>query len=495
MGVLLWPDGIARQPKFMLSAHTAEDLQLQALAEQMAFNNYYKLTVQDLGKLWTTEEEVIAYRQDVLRDILAHSELESLLEGLLDSIDSWESHSGRATRGGDDRNQALDLWDFSFLDAFLQKVQQLKASLEAMELHSAGMEAFRRKVLALADSPRFLSAREVFLRDCGGSSLPSRITIGFNLSENLKPVSLKLLKIPEKGSKGRKMSLTPSALQTTRQILARAISETGRSIAGFVRQESGELRLLKQDIIFYLSALKIKKSWTDRGLGCCLPEIRPKAERAFRAEEMFSPLLVLHGSEKIVTNSISFREGGELLILTGANQGGKTVFLHSVALCQWLFQLGIMCPCASGALSPADQVLTVFAPTVSASSAGKGMGLLSEEAGRIAQAVEHMSENVMVLFNEPLNATSPTENLHISREVIGAFKAAGARGVWVTHLYELASDRERINRLLPWGSQLGSIRIVVKTDGSGVHSTYHITRGEPEFRSYAAEVMRRKGVG
>ena len=61
-------------------------------------------------------------------------------------------------------------------------------------------------------------------------------------------------------------------------------------------------------------------------------------------------------------------------------------------------------------------------------------------------------------------------------------------------LYELASDRERVNRLIPWGSTLGSIRIVVATDENGTHSTYHIVRGEPEFKSYAAEVMRRKGV-
>ena len=494
MGVLLWPQGNPRPQKHMLPVHTAEDLQLQALAEQMAFNNYYKLSVQDLSRLWTTEEEVIAYRQAVLRDIFENPGLEGILEGLLDSIDTWDSHSGRANRGGDDRMGALDLWDFGFLDAFIQKVEQLDTALSGLNLRSEGMNAFRGKVSSLAKSPRFLSARDVFLRDCGGSNLPSRVTIGFNLSENLKPVSLKLLKIPEKGNRGRRMSLTPSALQTTRQILARAINETGRSIAGFVRQESSDLRLLKQDIIFCLSALNLRKLWRERGLESCLPEIRPTGEQAFRAEDMFSPLLVLHGSEKIVTNSISFREGGELLILTGANQGGKTVFLHSVALCQWLFQLGIMCPCASGAMSPADQILTVFAPTVSASSAVKGMGLLSEEAGRIALAVEHMSENAMVLFNEPLNATSPSENLHISREVIGAFKAAGARGIWVTHLYDLASDRERVNRLIPWGSTLGSIRIVVEADESGFHSTYRIQRGEPEFKSYAAEVMGRKGV-
>ena len=494
MGVLLWPRGEAKSPRYMLLDHTAEDLQLESLANAMALNNYYKLSVGDLGKLWTSDPEVIRYRQEVLGDILENPSLEALLEGLLDSIDSWESHSGRSARGGDEKNQALDLWDFSFLDAYLQKVESLNESLSGLSLRSGGMTAFRDKVAAMVTSPRFTAVRDAYRQDCGGSNLPSRITIGFNLSDSLKPVNLKRMKIPEKGQRGRKMSLTPSAVQMTHQILGKAIGEAGRSISGFVRQQSSELRTLKQDIIFYLSALNLRKTWEARGLKSCLPEIRPAEEQAFRTEEMFSPLLVLHGSETVVTNDIEFRTGGELLILTGANQGGKTVFLHSVALTQWLFQLGFMVACATAAISPAGQVLTGIVRWVHSSSAGKGTGLFSEEGGRIADAVKHMSENAMVLFNEPLNAASPMENRYISQEVIGAFKAAGARGIWVTHLYELASDRQRVNELIPWGSQLGSIRILVKSDDTGVHSTYHILRGEPEFKSYAAEVVRRKGV-
>lgn len=494
MGMLLWPRGEALTPAYMLPDRTAEDLQLGLIAEKMAINNYYKLSVADLGKLWTTEERVIAYRQQVLEDFFRNPGLEPLMEGLLDSIDTWESHGSRTSRATDEKHQALDLWDFTFLDAYIQKVDALDSALLTMDLRSEGMTAFRERIHTMAHAPRFTAVREVFARDCGGVNLPSRITIGFNLNESLKPVSLKLMKIPEKATRGRKMSLTPTAFGMTRQILGKALSEAGRSISGFVRQESSELRAVKQDIIFYLSALNLQRSWQQEGLPWCLPEIRPMAECAFRAEEMFSPLLVLHGHRGIVTNSITFAPGGELLILTGANQGGKTVFLQSTALTQWLFQLGFMVPAKQAALSPVQQILTVFAPTAASSSAEKSLGLLSEEAGRIAEAVRRLSDHCMVLFNEPLNATSPMENLYISQEVMGAFKAAGARGIWVTHLYELASDRQRVNDLIPWGSRLGSIRIQVESDGQGTHSTYHILRGEPEFKSYAAEVMKRKGI-
>ena len=492
MGVLLWPDGEVRQLRTMISPRTAEDLQLEAITEAMAPGSYWRMSVTDLSRLWTDDPEVICHRQAVLRDFWENPELEGLMEGLLDSIDTWESHSGRSVRTAHDRGGAMDLWDFSFLDSYLQKVDALESALSGLTLRSAGMLAFQEQVLRLRSSPRFQAVRELFYRDFGGYSFPTRVTIGFNLDAGLKPVSLKLLKIPEKGGKGRRLSMTPSAMQTARQVLAKVISDAGQSIGGFVRQESSSLRQMKQDLVFYLSAMQLKRQWEERGLPCCIPAVCPAEEQRFAAREMFNPLLVQHGTESIVTNDVEFSPGGEILILTGANQGGKTVFLMSVALTQWLFQLGIMVPCGTAALSPVHQVLTAFAPSLTGTSAGRNTGLLAEEAGRIADVVNGLTDHCLVLLNEPLNATSPAENLYISREVLAALKAAGARGVWVTHLYELAADRERMNSLIAWGSTIGSLKIVVRSDETGIQPTYKVVRGEPEWNSYASEVLRRK---
>ena len=502
MGVLLWPEGKAIPRKYIPPEHTVEDLQLEALADAMSFNHYFRLSVADLLKLWTDDPETIVWRQAVLKDLMQAPEFCSAIEELLDNIDTWETRSGRSARSGGEMGrggpQPLDLYDFSFLESYLQRLSEMDRMLGEMEIGSEGMRLLRQEIHASCDAGAFARAREAFEKDCRGYTLPSKVTLGFNLSNDLKPVNLKLLRVPErtekqaKEARGKRISLTPQALQSVSQVLSTAVAETGMAISGFVRRESAPLRNLKQDFIFYLSAIHLMKSWDARGLKYCFPELRPAGEGAFRAAGMFNPMLVISGSEKIISNSVEFCEGGELLVLTGANQGGKTVFLLSCALTQWLFQLGFPAPCESAALSPAEQILTVFAPN--AALVARNRGLLSEEAGRIAEAANTLSENCFVLFNEPLNATSPAENLDISREVLAVFKAAGARGVWVTHLYELASDRERLNTLLPWGSRLGSIRIVVETDEKGTHSTYHVERGEPEFNSYASEVMRRKGL-
>ena len=493
MGVLLWPDTAPEQER-LFPPRTAEDLQLERLCDWMAYSNYYRLSSAELLKTWTDDPAVIAWRRDVMRDILSNPALPEAMEKLLDCIDVWESRSGSARRGGDaetpDMN-SVNLADFSFLDSYIESIGALADTFASLELRSDGMRRLGEQIRAMRESDRYDRIRRGFDELCKDYAMPSRITLGFNLDDELRPTGVKLLRVERKQTKRKKLDLTKTAFSGTAGLVGKVTRTATQSINMFVRRESMELRSLKQDLIFFLSARKVCLAWQKAGLPYAFAEIRPREEKCFETEEMFNPLLVMNGLEHVVSNSIRFAPRGELLILTGANQGGKTVFLQSVALTQWFFQLGLPVPCARAAISPAERIVTVFAP--SGTDFGR-RGLLSEEASRIAHAVELACSDALVLFNEPLNSTSPAENLAISREVIAAFKAGGVRGVWVTHLYELASGREKMNQSIPWGSTLGSIRIVVEQDEEGSHSTYKIIRGEPEFNSYASEVLRRKGV-
>ena len=162
-----------------------------------------------------------------------------------------------------------------------------------------------------------------------------------------------------------------------------------------------------------------------------------------------------------------------------------------MGLGQWLAQLGFPVPAKEAAISPAANILTIFAPN--GQRYGR-KGLLAEEAGRIAGAVESLTGDSMVLFNEPLTSTGPEETKTISAEVIAVCMAAGARGVWVTHVYELASNRGRLEEAIPWGSRLGSLRIILDETGGEAKFTYRVERGEPKGYSHAEDALRRGGI-
>lgn len=497
MACLLYPagKGPAASP---FPAQTIEDLQLGRLAKAMSPSDYYRLTPEELCALFTGDEEVLRHRQAVFRDVLRFPELESAMEKLLDSLDGWESRGGSRRGGADAFAVGFSLDEFTWLDGYLKKIDAAWREFDRIPAESAGFRALQGLLNELRNSKRYQDAASDFKELCPGFSAPARMRLGYNLDNELKPSRLKLLAMepPEEGTRSksaqkRKMMLTQRAVETDAMLLQRVSAQASQDINTFVIRETAALRGLRKELIVCLAVRKLTRSWEEAGLPACFPELRPPEEKAFRARGLFDPLLLISDKELVVSNDAELRQGGELLILTGANQGGKTVFLLSMGLGQWLAQLGFPVPAAEAAVSPAENILTIFAPN--GQRYGR-KGLLAEEAGHIAAAMENLTAGSMVLFNEPLTSTGPEETKAISAEVIAVCMAAGARGVWVTHVYELASHRASLEEALPWGSRLGSLRIVLEEVGGETRFTYRVERGEPKGYSHAEDALRRGGI-
>ena len=495
MACLLEPPGTAFNPR-PFPLRTLEDLQLGRLAEAMSFSDYYRLTAEELCSLFTDDIAVLRHRQAVFRDVLRFPELEGAMEALLDSLDGWEGRSGGRRGTADAFAVGFSLEDFGWLEGYLKKLDAAWQAFSRIPAESEGFRALTSLLDSMRTSPRFRDVEKDFRALCSGFSAPAKLRLGYNLDGELKPSRLKLLGMEpwtgDGGKKGRrKMMLTQRALEMNALLLQRVSGQAAQDIGSFVLRETTALRGLRRDLIVCLSMKKYAGLLQEARLPLSFPALLPPSEKAFRAKALYDPLLLLNGTERVVANEVEFRPEGELLFLTGANQGGKTVFLLSVGLCQALGQLGFPVPAGEAALSPAENILTIFAPN--GQSFGR-RGLLAEETGRIAQAMEQLSGNSLLLFNEPLTSTGPEETKAISAEVIALCMAAGARGIWVTHVHELAAGRAALEEAVPWGSRLGSLRIVPEEVGGVQRFTYRVERGEPLGRSYAHEALRRGGV-
>ena len=496
MGCLLSVFG-RTPPPLSFPARTIEDLQLERLAAAMSYTEYYRMNAGDFCTLFTDDAETLRHRQAVIRDILTLPGLEEALGRFLDSLDGWESRSVGRRGGMDSFAVGFSLEDFSWLQGYLKKIDTAYTELSAIPAESDGLRTLLRLIDGLRNSERYTAIAEGFQALCSGHNAPARMRIGYNLDKEMKPSRLKLLYMEgpggekEKAASRRQMMLTQRAIETSSMLLQRLSGQAGQDIGTFVIRETAVLRGLRRELIFCLSSAKLARSWESAGLPYCFPEIRPMEEKRFSAKMLFDPLLLISDKEQVVPNDAELRPGGELAFLTGANQGGKTVFLLSLGLCQWLAQLGFPVPAAEAALSPAKNILTIFAPN--GQQYGR-KGLLAEEAGRIADAVANLTGDSLLLFNEPLTSTGPKETKSISAEVAAVCMAAGARGVWVTHVYALARERSALEDAIPWGSLTGSLRVVLEEENGSPRFTYRVERGEPLGDSHAEDALRRGGV-
>ncbi|HPS95715.1 MAG TPA: hypothetical protein PK115_03885 [Bacteroidales bacterium] len=105
--------------------------------------------------------------------------------------------------------------------------------------------------------------------------------------------------------------------------------------------------------------------------------------------------------------SIEFETNSPLLI-TGANMGGKTVVLKSLALCQYLFQFGFGVPAVCAEISPVEEVHFCIGDQQNIES---GLSSFAAEITRIDAVLKsvYAGKKILALIDEPARTTNPLE--------------------------------------------------------------------------------------
>jgi DNA mismatch repair ATPase MutS len=181
---------------------------------------------------------------------------------------------------------------------------------------------------------------------------------------------------------------------------------------------------------------------------------------------------------KVVGNDAN-ADHKDLLMITGANQGGKSVFLRSMGLAQLMMQCGMFVPAESFCANGCRALFTHYKREEDATMKS---GKFDEELGRLSAIVDHISPDSMVLFNESLAATNEREGSEIARQIVSALLDRHIKVLFVTHLYELARgfyERGMTNAIFLRAERLA--------DGT---RTFHLTEGEPLQTSYGQDVYR-----
>lgn len=103
-----------------------------------------------------------------------------------------------------------------------------------------------------------------------------------------------------------------------------------------------------------------------------------------------------------------------------------------------------------------------------------------------------IDEYSMIICDEPFSSTSAIEAAYIAGEVITGLAAIGCRGLFVTHLHEIARKLNDYNHFPNIKSVVDNITVdIVKDDNKRL---YTITRGKLVGMSYASDIAKKYGL-
>ena len=99
-------------------------------------------------------------------------------------------------------------------------------------------------------------------------------------------------------------------------------------------------RMLQRELAFYVGCLNLHGRLLELGTPFIFPEASELGAARFTSRELYDVCLALSVNKRPVGNDIA-ADGKSLIIVTGANQGGKTTFLRSLGLAQLMTQCGM----------------------------------------------------------------------------------------------------------------------------------------------------------
>jgi hypothetical protein len=258
----------------------------------------------------------------------------------------------------------------------------------------------------------------------------------------------------------------------------RGINDVANAVAQSADHVLGFFEVLKAELAFYVGCLNLHERLTALGAPVAIPQPRPAGTRELRCTGLYDVCLALTLERKPVGNDFD-ADGKSLVLITGANQGGKSTLLRAIGLAQLMMQAGLFV----GAESYAGELCTaLYTHYRREEDATMTKGKLDEELSRLSGIVDALAPDAALLFNESFAATNEREGSEIAWQVVGALLEAGVRVFFVTHQYEFAHRCfvERARDTL-------CLRAERRADGA---RTYKLNEGAPLPTSFGQDLYR-----
>jgi MutS-like protein len=189
------------------------------------------------------------------------------------------------------------------------------------------------------------------------------------------------------------------------------------------------LKALRAELGFYIGCLNLREQLSRIGESIAFPEAN-EGQRRFRCRNLRDVCLALTMGRSVVGNDVD-ANGKPLVIITGANRGGKSTFLRSVGLAQLMLQCGLFVTADTFTSSLHTGLFTHYKREEDRSMRS---GKFDEELVRMSAIADHIRRGALVLFNESFAATHEREGSEIARQIVSALLDNGVTVFFILRL-------------------------------------------------------------
>jgi len=466
-----------------------QDLELNGLFEAMALGDKFLFDVARKAVLSSLRHpDEILYRQRILNDCIEQpSTIRKMYSLAVEAIEGER----KIYRGVFDYPDSVLHRSLEVMDLFVRLLKRLRriADEQSEEFQSEGFARFFEMLRKELADEYFRSVEDHLkqLRFRRGVLISARVGKGnkgtgyvLRRPRRTRPAWQQWIPIMDRS--GYTLVIDDrdeSGAQALSELRGRGVNLAANALAQSVDHILGFFRMVRVELGFYIACLNLRNRLAEKGEPMCFPVPVAPGQPVLSFRGLYDPCLSLRMAERVVGNDID-ADGRMLIMITGANQGGKSTFLRSLGLAHLMMQCGMFVGAEEFRANVCESIFTHYKRE---EDPAMKSGKWDEELSRMSAIADHVRANCIVLFNESFSSTNEKEGAEIAMSIVRALLEARVKVLFVTHSFELADGfrRQSMETAL-------FLRAERRPDGG---RTFKLVEGEPLATSYGEDLFRR----
>ncbi|CAP31069.2 Protein CBR-MSH-2 [Caenorhabditis briggsae] len=227
------------------------------------------------------------------------------------------------------------------------------------------------------------------------------------------------------------------------------------------------------------------------------PQLLPLGSKCLELKQCRHPVIERNSEKPFIPNDVilsklfyrlqfkkrDFSEENRLIVLTGANMGGKSTYLRSAALSILLAQIGSFVPCSSAMISVVDGIFTRVGASDKQS---QGISTFMAEMLDCSAILQRATENSFVVIDELGRGTSTFDGFGIAsaiaQDILNRIKCLC---IFATHFHEMGKLAEQPGAI--------ALQMGIQIENNQIHMLYKVFEGIAQ-RSFGLQVAKMVGL-
>lgn len=506
---------------FSVNDNTANDLSLDFLTQNISKDKFEQKIIKDILLKIPVDCSTIKYRQDIYKDLKKAPEICMQLYEIFDEMKFYSSEKIKPT------DKKSSIWELvnrlKELENYSCSIIKIKEILDNHSFQSDGMKKFSYFIEEIYSNSGFHELSEDIKKLGYDISSIKSMTLGVNFNSEFYPEEVGIISMNEyyfqeesllekfigfhkkrnddkdlipfnMTTHSHKANISENPLMNNltsivERMLPNITAKLKRILKKYTDTSGTALSKLADEFLFYTRFIELEQKLSDLNIPCNIADF---SDDDTIIEDFYNIKLAichLNGTieSKIVTNTLKFAKSHNIIILTGANRGGKTIFTQGIGLAFLMFQHGLFTPCSFGKIKICDGIYTHFPADENQTVS---LGRLGEEAERFSRICKTATSESLLLFNESFATTSHTESLYIAKDIIKYLCCLGSRTCFNTHMHELAENIDTLNE----NNNAVCIAVSAVMETQNGERSYKIKYGKPDVQSYAHDIAYKYGI-